>query len=274
MKVIRVGHRCLLAALALSAVACSSALASSPYEIRSLPEIGRCVKVAEGTGTFKGPICVTKETKGKGKYEWTQANVTEALKLTGSGLETRLLTEGHPGIKCVAANLTGEWTGGKTASVTIEFQGCVNALSQQCQSGANKSEIKTLPLEAELGFIRNELKEGKLIVVVGLDLKPQPPLTDLAVYECGSVTETAHLEGSVIGRFGPIDKMTTESNLTLNTKSAGTVQVYEKFEGGLKDTLSTTFMTGITSTTAPTTLKIFSETGKESVPLEIRAKEN
>jgi hypothetical protein len=232
------------------------------------------VKVAEGTGVYKGPLCITKETKSKGKYEWTQANVTEKLTFKGSGLETRLLTAGHPGIKCVTANLTGEWTGGKTASVTIEFQGCVNALNQQCQSGANKSEIKTLPLEAELGFIKNELKEGKLIVVVGLDLKPQPPLTALAIYECGSITETANIEGSVIGRIGPFDKMTTESNLTYNTKSAGEVQVYEKFEGGLKDTLSTKFTTGITSTTAPTTLKIFSETGKESVPLEIKAKEN
>jgi len=274
MKVIRVGQRCLLAALALSAVACSSALASSVYEVRGLPEIGRCVKVPEGTGVYRGSICVTKETKGKGKYEWTQASVTEKLTFTGGGLETRLLTAGHPGIKCIASNLTGEWTGGKTANVTIEFQGCVNALGQQCQSGQNKSEIKTLPLEGELGFINDQVKEGKLIIVVGLDLKPQPPLTDLAIYECGSITETARIEGSVIGTIKPIEKMTTESNLVFNTKSAGEVQYWQQFEGGLKDTLSTTFTTGTESTTAPTTLKIFSETGKNSVPLEIKAKEN
>src|SRR5258708_24723028 len=131
MKVIRVGQPWLLAALALSAVGCSSAFASSPYEIRGLPEIGRCVKVAEGTGVYKGPLCIAKETKGKGKYEWTQANVTEKLTITGAGLESVLTTPGHPTIKCVATNLTGEWTGGKTASLPIEVHGSATALHHQ-----------------------------------------------------------------------------------------------------------------------------------------------
>jgi hypothetical protein len=274
MKVIRVGHRCLLAVLVLSAIACASASASSPYEIRGLPEIGRCVKVPTGKGAYRGGLCITLETKGLGKYEWTQANVTEKFTFAGSGLESILTTTGHPKIKCVAANFVGEWTGGKTASVTIEFQGCTDALGHQCSSNPqNRSEIKTLPMEAELGFIRNEIVEGKQIIVTGLDLKAQPPLTDLAIWECGTVTETSRLEGSVVGKIKPFDKMTTESNLVYTTKSNGE-QIYTKFQGGPTDTLSTTFTSGIESTTVPSTLKILSYTGKNSAPLEIKAKEN
>lgn len=274
MKVIRVGQRCLLAVLVLSAIACASASASSPYEIRGLPEIGRCVKVPTGKGAYRGGLCITLETKGLGKYEWTQANATEKFTFAGSGLESILTSTGHPKINCVAANIAGEWTGGKTATVTIEFQGCTDALGHQCTSNPqNKSEIKTLPMEGELGFIKNVVKEGKVLVVVGLDLKPQPPLTDLVVYECGSVTETATLEGSVIGRIQPIDKMTTTSDLVYSTKSNGE-QLYQNFQEGPKDTLSTTFTSGIEKTTAPTTLKITSETGTNSAPLEIKAKEN
>jgi hypothetical protein len=233
------------------------------------------VKVAVGTGIYKGSLCITRESLGLGKYEWTQASGTEALSFAATGGESVLTAVGHSTIKCVSAKLGGEWTGPKTASITIEFKGCANALAQQCSSNpVNNSEIKTLPLEGELGFIRNELKEGKLLLAVGLDLKPQAPLTDLAIYQCGSITETAHIEGSVIAKIKPIDKMTAESNLVFATKSGGTVQQYQKFQGGLKDTLSTTFMTGIESTTASTTLKILGEVGKSSVPLEIKAKEN
>jgi hypothetical protein len=90
-------------------------------------------------------------------------------------------------------------------------------------------------------------------------------------YECGSVTESARVEGSVIGQIKPIDKMTTESNLVYFARRTGE-QVPEHFEGGPKDTLATTFMSGIESTTAPSTLTIKSETGHNANPLEIKAK--
>jgi hypothetical protein len=274
MKVKRVGQRCLLAVLAISAVACASASAAE-YEVHSLPEIGRCVKVPTGTGVYRGALCITVEKKALGKYNWVPVSVTEKQTFTGAGLETTLATAGgHPAIKCLAANFVGEWTGAKTATVTVEFQGCINSLGQQCQSNPqNKSEIKTLPLEAELGFIKNQLKEGKLTVVVGLDLKAQPPLPDLVVYECGNVTESAHIEGSVIGKITPINKMTTDSNLLYYVTKAG-AQLPEKFESGLKDTLTTTFTSGLESTSASSTLNIKGETGKNANPLEIKAKEN
>jgi hypothetical protein len=66
--------------------------------------------------------------------------------------------------------------------------------------------------------------------------------------------------------------MTTASNLVYSTTSNGE-QLYQSFQGGLKDTLTTTFMTGVESTTpAPSTLKIKEEKGKNAAPLEIKAK--
>jgi len=274
MKVTRVGQSCLLAVLAIAAFAASSASAAE-YEVKGLPEIGRCVKTALGQGVYVGASCITVAKPGHGKYEWTQVNATEKQTFKGSGTETKLVTPGHSTIKCIDANLTGEWRGGKTATVEIEFQGCQNPQEQPCQTTPQtKSEIKTLPMEGELGFIKNIVKEGKTIVSVGLDLKPQTPLTELATYECGGgPTESNRLEGSVIGEIKPIDKMTLQSNLVYRLTSAG-AQIPQSFQEAENDTLVTTFQSGLESTTAPTTLKIKSYVGNNANPLEIKAKEN
>ena len=251
-----------VAALALAAIVVPAASAA-------IPEVGRCVKVANGAGAYRGAACLTHETGGVGKYEWIPATEGEKQKFTGQGSSIVLQTTGHSTITCVNANISGEYTGPKTATVEIEFQACTNAESKQCQTTpAQVSEIKSLPLEAELGFIKNQLPYVK----VGLDLKPKPPLTELATYECGTVTESARIEGSVIAQIKPIDKMTTESNLLFKVTRAG-AQVPESFEGGPKDTLSTTFTSGLESTTAPSTMSMSAETGANANPLEIKAKE-
>lgn len=272
MKVIRVGQSCLLAALAVGAIAATSASAEE-YEVRAMPEVGHCVKVATGKGVYKGGLCITVAKPGTGRYEWTPVSATDKQTFTGSGLETTLATVGHPTIKCIAANFSGEYTGPKTSTIQIELQACVNSLGEQCQTTPiNKSEIKAV-VEGELGFIKHQTIEGRKIIVVGLDLKPQAPLTTLTTYECGSGTESVKLEGSVIGRAGPFDKTTSELNLVYNTTPSG-AQAYQKFEGGLKDTLISTFTTGITSTSAPSTLRIKEYVGKNTTPVEIKAKEN
>ncbi len=270
MKGLRISRRCLTAALVICA-----AVPGTAWAAHSLPEAGRCVKVPVGTGTYSTANCVfvAKGETGK-KFEWIPASVTEQLTFSGSGLETTLTTAGHPTIKCVAANIAGEWTGAKTASVTMELQGCTTPTGAQCQSGPqNHSEIKTLPDEAELGFVKHEEIEGKLRVVVGLDLKPTPPLTALAEYECTGSGQTAHVEGSVVARAKPFDKMTTELNVLVTATTTG-VQVPEQFEGGPKDTLTTSFTSGIEKFGPfASSLNIKSETGKEAVPLEIKALE-
>jgi hypothetical protein len=269
MKGIRVAGLSLLIALATSVAAVPAAQAA-------LPEVGRCVKVATGTGTYRNGTCQTVATgELSKKYNWIPVSGTEKQTFSGSGLETLLTTVGHSTIKCIAGNLTGEYTGPKTASVEIEFQGCLNASEQQCQSvgPSAKSEIKTLPMEAELGFIRNQTIEGKTFLSVGLDLKPTPPLSDLMMYQCTGSEETAHVEGSVIGRVSPINKMTTILNHAYRARLG--VQIPESFEGGPKDTLTTTFTSGLeTVGSGASTLTLKEETGQNTNALEIKAKEN
>jgi hypothetical protein len=271
MKRIRISGLCLLAALAMGAFG-----ASPSWAAHSLPEIGKCVKVATGSGAYSAANCVKVATGGLGKYEWTAVSPTEKQTFTGSGLESILTTVGHPTIRCLAANIAGEWTGPKTASVTIEFQACTNPSGQQCQSPTNpqnKSEIKTLPLEAELGFIKHEEVEGKLKVAVGLDLKPTSPFSDLAMYECTGSTELAHLQGSVIGKISPVAKMTTTSNLRYYATKLGE-QKPESFESLPNDTLSTTYTSGTeTVGSGASSLAIASETGHNANPLEIKVRE-
>jgi hypothetical protein len=75
----------------------------------------------------------------------------------------------------------------------------------------------------------------------------------------------------VIGKVAPINKMTTTMNLLYYVRKSGE-QVPERFESGLRDTLTTTFQSGLESTSAPSTLNIKQETGSNAAPLEIKAK--
>jgi hypothetical protein len=272
MRLSRVWGVCVLVALVVGAISASSALAA-----HEPPEWGRCVKVEAGkTGAYTGPTCL-KLAKGTqiGKYEWVPPSAIEKLGFTATGGETTLTALGHPTVKCIAANFTGEYTGAKTASVSIEFQGCTDQNGKQCQSppGQNKSEIKAMNLEANLGYTRFEEVEGKKRIAVGLDLKAMPPLTSLATYECTESGETAMLEGSVIGKLKPLNKMTTETDLAIKTRFG--VQEPESFVGGEKDTLSTTFMKGLeTVGTVPSTLNILNEKGVNSALFEVKAQES
>jgi hypothetical protein len=66
--------------------------------------------------------------------------------------------------------------------------------------------------------------------------------------------------------------MTTVSKL-LYTRSKAGLQQPEKFEGGPKDTLTTTFMTGLESSSGASTLNMVGATATNSTALEIKAKE-
>jgi hypothetical protein len=273
MRGTRIGRLCLLSAVVLGASVASSASAAE-YEVKGLPELGRCVKVAPGAGVYKGGSCVTVDKNGKGKFNWIQLTAAEKQTLSGTAGETTLTTVGHTTIKCLTATISGEYTGPKTATVNIVFHSCTNSAAAQCQSEpTSKGEIKTLPLEAELGFIKNLVKEGKTSIVVGMDLKAQSPFSDLIIFDCGGLAESIRVDGSVIGRVKPINKMSTTSSVLFTTTSSGK-QLPEKFQGEPNDTLTTTFMSGLESSSGASTLKILGETAKNSVPLEIKAKEN
>jgi alpha-tubulin suppressor-like RCC1 family protein len=246
-----------------------------------LPEAGRCVKVAPGTGKYSSGSCLTPAKRESAKkYEWMPASVTEQLGFSGSGVETTLTTAGHSTIKCIGAALSGEWTGPRTASVTAEFHGCTNASGAQCQTVPNPTKTKSLMtffgVLGELGYIKYEEVEGKLRIAVGLDLKPYPPGNpSLASYECTGSSEVGHIEGSVIGKLTPINTMTTTSNLLYFARKSGE-QIPEYFQGAPKDTLMTSFTSGLPAEeslgSGASSLNIKEYKGSNAAPLEIKAK--
>jgi hypothetical protein len=253
-----------LGALALGATSASAAL----------PEAGYCKHVAEGShGAYSGSNCVAHATNGKGLYEWTPVAEADKVTFKGAGAETKLWVGGKVRVKCVVANFSGEYLGPKTVKATMELQACATLEGKQC-TGLNtpqsKSEIELLPLEGELGMIKNQVGAPK---TVGLDLKPKSPSTVLALYECGNPLETFKLEGAVIAKVTPVSKMTTVMNE--NFLAPKGLQIPEMFEGGATQTLSETIMSGVppASETLPAALYIKSFVGSESTEVEIKASE-
>jgi hypothetical protein len=201
------------------------------------------------------------------------ASATEDLTFSGGGIEVKLATAGHEKISCVVANVKGTFTGPKTASAEIELQGCSNEKGDSCGSATNENQIKFNTLEAEVGFIQNVVVEGHRRIKVGIDFKPQAPQTSLASYKCGTESQlpTAAIEGSVIAADKPIDTMKEEDKLVFHVKPSG-AQDPESFQESPKDTLSTTFTSGL-ETFGPfaTSLGVKEYSGKYSQPLEIKA---
>lgn len=269
-------RKLLLSCACAAGLLATAATAPAAFAERPLPEFGKCTKVAEGsTGAYTGVTCVTLATTRPGHYEWSPLTSEEKDTFSGAGNEAVLATAGRLPVKCIVANFNGTYTGPKTATVEIEFQGCVNGENKQCTgvtSPQNKSEIKTLALEAELGYIRDEEINGKRVVQTGLDLKPSSPLTEMVTYECGNALETFSLEGSVIGQMRPIDRMTTAPILTYRATKAG-VQIPESFVEGAPDTLSTKIMSGVPpkTETLASTLAIKPITLTDSTEVEIKA---
>jgi hypothetical protein len=262
--------------LILAGCLASFALVLSSSAQASLPEVGRCVKVAIGTGAYTSGKCTKRETGKSGKWEFLPASAAENLTFSGGGIQVKLATAGHEEIGCVVANIKGTFTGPKTATTELELQGCTNAAGESCGSAANENQIKSNPLEAELGFIQNVVVEGHRHVKVGMDFKPQSPQTSLATYRCGSGSQlpSAAIEGSVIADDKPIDAMKEENKLILHVRLNG-AQDPESFQESPKDTLFTTFTSGLESFGPfATTLGDREYSGKYSQPLEIKAIEN
>jgi hypothetical protein len=228
--------------MAVCAIGASAAATASAVE---LPELGRCVNVGTG-GKYKNKNCVMPSAKGNGAYEWQPGPGGKSKFVVEIG-EVELETVGKANVSCGFSELTGEWTGGKTASVNLRFQGCLNTgTAKSCQSQPNQpaqittstvfegEEIPT-PIEGELGFIK-----APPMPQVGLDLKPKEGSSTVLSFSCGGslggeTPEQWTLEGSVIGRIRPLAVMGT--TIKMNYRATGGKQLPEFFEGQPKDTL-------------------------------------
>jgi alpha-tubulin suppressor-like RCC1 family protein len=252
----------------------------------SLPELGRCVKVGTG-GKYKSKGCSVSSAKGNGAYEWLPGPGAKPKFAVEIG-EVELETVGKAKVSCGFSELTGEWTGGKTASVNLRFQGCLNTTTaKSCQSNPlQPAQITTstffegeeipMPIEGELGFIKKPPMPQ-----VGLDLKPTEGSSNVLSFSCGGSLggeppEPWTVEGSAIGRIRPLAAMGTA--IKMNYKAVGGKQLPEFFEGQPKDTLISKRTVGVEQKTEQAGLTFRSEPkagtvfGEYEEPLEIRAK--
>ena len=212
----------------------SLAFGPPPPPPTNLPEVGRCVKLATKTGAYRYAGCVVTSAAHKGSYEWLPGPGAKP-KFAALIATPQLVTVGGKKVACSTGELSGEWTGAKTAAITtLGFEGC-GTQHTKCESHPGGSSISNgNPLAGELGLITGGEKP-----VAGLDIKAKSPSTELLSFACGQPGEPPAelwaVEGSVIGSIKPVDVMRTEFQL-LYTASKG-FQSPERFEGGLKDTL-------------------------------------
>ena len=198
MRWMRMAGLGLAAAFALGCAASASA---------ALPEFGHCVKENEHKGEYKYKSCLVLAEGKTGAYEWVPGPGANPGFKAESGT-TVLETVGQTRIACGADLITGEYTGAKTATVTLDIKGCTNLRSGlDCQSNPNsKGEIVSPALDGEIGFISNGEKP-----VVGLDFKPKSGNSEVLMFTCElpppsiATPEVWTIEGSVIGRIKPID---------------------------------------------------------------------
>jgi hypothetical protein len=214
----------------------------------ALPEFGRCKKapgekvgkVIVYHGGFNENGCIEENIVKGGPFEWSPgAGATKGLTFS-SGTVT-LEAANKSKLVCPHSAGSGEYTGVKSATVTITLTGCTHGASKEsCQSaGAAAGEIVTGTLEGKLGFIQYEFKEATPFTSVGLDLTHQP---SLFTAECGTAKTPLSVSGSVIGKLTPLDK-TVPAFAVAFAQSAGK-QEPEQFEGGPKSTLSEIFGSG------------------------------
>jgi hypothetical protein len=213
----------------------------------ALPEIGRCVKAEKSKvnkevryhGGYTFPDCIEENSLHSGEFEWLPG-AGPKNKFSGSGGAMKLETVAHAKVRCSAVSNSGEYTGRKTATVTLHLTGCELTGKGICHSvGAAAGEIVTGPLAGELGFIRDEFKEATAFTSVGLDLKHDPSVLSA---ECGTAKVQLSVTGSVIGAITPFDKMA--SAFTLKFAQSAGKQIPEHFEGGVNDTLVASFGSG------------------------------
>lgn len=180
MKGIEQGLVAFCAALALPAMAASSALATAP-------EYGRCVTAEKIGKVYKGgytdAACTKASAKHEGKYEWKPG--LEKAKFTSSGGAGLLETVKGSAVTCEAESSGGEFKPGNNkeeVGVVVKFTGC-KALGLPCTSPKAKSgELITNELEGIVGWENTSLKK-----------------TDLELYPAKSVTSGLFIEFECTG---------------------------------------------------------------------------
>jgi hypothetical protein len=197
----------------------------------SLPEVGRCLKLARATGRYQTSNCTTLSAgEDTGKYYWQPWPASED-RFYASGGATTFETVGKAVMKCSESRYTGEYSSSQAVTASATFVGCevAGVFGGKCQSeNAQPGEVATSPLEGRLAMIK-----GGATPSVGWELQPTSGPV-LASFACGE--SRVSMTGSVIASVTAIDKMT--ATLSLRYTASKGKQAPEAFEGGAKNTLS------------------------------------
>lgn len=187
-------------AFVLSALMSASAFAAAP-------EVGRCVKVAPGTGQFTTSECSKKAKPTKlGEYEFDSGAIKTGF--SGVGKVATLETVHGVKVSCEDEASSGEFTSAKTVgNVLVIFTGCVSNGYKCSTAHSAAGEIETNPLAGQLVWE----KYGKKVAI---DLYPQS--TELFVeFQCGPAN--AKVKGSVMANL-PVNQMLTTVNENFTAK--------------------------------------------------------
>jgi alpha-tubulin suppressor-like RCC1 family protein len=204
-----------------------------------LPEFGQCMKVSDHKGAFTRPNCLPESPTHTGSYEWVPG--PPAKSTISIPVRAVTLRSANVIMTCSSGLLSGEISGRKTVSLSVTYIGCHDITNKPCQSSPTETGVVSTAqaLEGVLGFIRSGTRPR-----VGLDLKPKSPATSLLSFDCREGVEVGShvlVEGAVIGQDKTINRMSTSFKLLY--KASGTKQIPEKFETGVKETLTTSVVT-------------------------------
>jgi hypothetical protein len=213
----------LMAAFAISVVTASAASAA-------LPEFGRCVKGAEGSGKYEELNC----QKEGGKKEFERKELAKRG-FTGTSGAGTFETIKKNKVTCTGDTSKGEVEAGnghKVTNVTVTFTGCEEPIfKEKCHTaGEAEGTMKTVKLKGELGYLK-----APPAPEVGLLLEPAAG-TEFLKFECGFFIKSV-VEGSVIGKVTPVNVMTPKFKIFYKQKEGK--QEFQNFSGGGNHHLTT-----------------------------------
>jgi hypothetical protein len=192
MKSIRVLVPCLVAAVALLALASTASAAGTPTWFE-------CAKAEpKNTGSFINKTCSEPSEPGKGKYVLKEGlGKNKGFKgKSGQAILHVKTWLGDKTVECLKSKTVGkEALPNLEKEVTVSFGKCVALGTKKCTSaGAKTGEVKMSGLKGELGYLSEEP------VSVGLKLESEAnpgPEGELVNFECEGLTVT--VAGGVIG---------------------------------------------------------------------------
>jgi len=221
---------CVLAMLALGAVAVSSASAASP-------EYVTCAKVKKSgktyTGKYGNKTCSEVNAKGEGKYE--RAPLVKAAKFKGTIGHVTIylydpLTESIEGrFECTGGKDSGSVTNSHEGTLSIAYSGCEatgEKLKGPCNSpGAKAGVVTSSALTTKLVWLNEEESEP------GIEFKAVSG--GIAAVECSHI-ETAELVGTMTAKIGPTKETSKSQTMTMVASATnGKPELSGQWEGAV-----------------------------------------